>query len=138
MTSINERVLTIGRLCQSTGVKLETIRYYERIKLMPSPRRTKSGHRAYEETDSHRLKFIRRARELGFGIGDIRALLTLAEPQNVSCADVRKIASAHLEIIRAKLNYLVKLEHILSEVVNSCSDEATAACPVIDMLNAAR
>jgi MerR family mercuric resistance operon transcriptional regulator len=88
------RGLTIGRLADAAGVNLETIRYYERIKLMPRPGRTRGGHRVYEAEHIRRLVFIRRARELGFGIGDIRALLALAEPKRISCDKVRAIASA--------------------------------------------
>jgi DNA-binding transcriptional MerR regulator len=75
------QALTNGRLAEAAGVNLETVRYYERIGLMPSPDRTTGGHRAYEPEHVRRLTFIRRVRDLGFGIGDIRALLALAEPE---------------------------------------------------------
>ena len=74
--------LTIGRLAAAAGVNLETVRYYERIKLMPPPARTASGHRVYEAAHIQRLAFIRRARELGFSIEEVRALLALAEPNS--------------------------------------------------------
>jgi len=86
--------LTIGKLAATAGVNLETVRYYERIKLMPMPARTSSGHRTYEEGHIRRLAFIRRARELGFSIEQIRALLALAEPSRASCTEVREIAIA--------------------------------------------
>jgi len=128
------RGLPIGRLAAAAGVNLETIRYYERIKLMPPPARTPGGHRSYEESHVRRLMFIRRARELGFGIGEIRALLALAAPGRVSCAKVRKIAEAHLAEIRAKLADLSKLEGILAATVSKCSGEPAPPCPVLDML----
>jgi MerR family mercuric resistance operon transcriptional regulator len=130
--------LTIGRLAAAAGVGVETIRYYERIELMPRPQRTESGHRAYEAAHLRRLAFIRRARELGFGIEDIRALLALAEPSRASCAQVKEIARTHLDDVRAKLVDLAKLEQILSDTVSRCSGGTVPTCPVLDMLDVAR
>ena len=124
---------TIGQLAAAAGVNLETVRYYERIKLMPPPARTTSGYRAYEEGQVRRLAFIRRARELGFGIEQIRALLALSELEG-SCADVQEIAQAHLRDVRAKLVDLAKLEHILAETAAHCSGGRAPSCPVLDML----
>ncbi|CAJ0848959.1 hypothetical protein AMST5_00054 [freshwater sediment metagenome] len=131
------QVLTIGRLAAAAGVNLETVRYYERVGLMPPPGRTASGHRAYEATHIRRLAFIRRARELGFSIEEIRALLALAEPSRASCAQVREIARTHLDNVRAKLADLTKLEGILSETIDSCSGDPAPSCPVLDMLGGA-
>ncbi len=127
--------LTIGRLAATAGVNLETVRYYERIGLMPPPARTASGHRAYEPGHVRRLAFIRRARELGFSIEDIRALLGLAELSRASCAEVREIAQAHLDEVRAKLADLSKLEQILAGTVAQCSGDRTPSCPVLEMLS---
>ncbi|MEK4031783.1 helix-turn-helix domain-containing protein [Methylocystis sp. IM2] len=132
------QALTIGKLATAAGVNLETVRYYERIGLMPKPARTNSGHRAYEEAHVRRLAFIRRARELGFGIEDIRALLALAAPAGGSCAEVQAIAQAHLDEVRAKLADLAKLERILALTVASCSGELAPLCPVLDMLDAGK
>jgi MerR family mercuric resistance operon transcriptional regulator len=132
------RGLTIGKLAEATGVNLETIRYYERIKLMPPPDRTQGGHRAYETAHLRRLAFIRRARELGFSIEEIRALLALAIPDNASCAKVREIAEVHLGDVRAKLADLARLERILADTVAQCSGESSPPCPVLDMLDAGR
>lgn len=126
--------LTIGRLAAATGVNLETVRYYERIELMPPPARTASGHRAYEQEHVRRLAFIRRARELGFSIEQIRALLALAEPSRVSCAEVREIARTHLDEVRAKLADLARLEGILAATIVQCSGDPAPSCPVLDML----
>ncbi len=131
------RGITIGRLAEAAGVNLETVRYYESIKLMPPPARTGAGHRAYDPAHVQRLRFIRHARELGFGIDAIRALLMLTEPGHRSCAEVREVASAHLEEVRAKLAHLTRLEGILSETISRCSGEPTPACPVLDMLDEA-
>lgn len=126
--------LTIGRLASAAGVNFETVRYYERIGLMPPPARTASGHRAYEHAHLRRLAFIRRSRELGFSIEDIRTLLALAEPPQVSCAEVKEIAQAHLNDVRAKLADLTKLEHILAATISQCSSSPHLSCPVLDML----
>lgn len=128
--------LTIGRLAAAAGVNLETVRYYERIGLMPKPARTAGGHRAYEEAHIRRLAFIRRARELGFAIEDIRALLALAEPARGSCTEVRGIAQAHLDEVRAKLADLGRLERILAETVAGCLGDGTPSCAVLDALGA--
>ncbi len=126
--------LTIGQLAAAAGVNVETVRYYERIKLMPPPARTASGYRAYEEGHIRRLAFIRRARELGFSIEQIRALLALAEPSRISCAEVRDIARAHLDDVRLKLADLARLENILADTISRCSDDPAPSCPVLDML----
>lgn len=130
------RGLSIGQLAAAAGVNLETVRYYERIGLMPPPARTGGGHRSYDPVHVQRLAFIRHARALGFGIEDIRTLLALASPGHRSCAEVRDIASAHLSEVRTKLAHLARLEHILSETIDQCSGAPTPACPVLDMLDA--
>ena len=95
--------LSIGRLAALTGVHLETIRYYERIGLMPEPARTDGSHRVYFDAHRQRLAFVQRARKLGFSIEDIRALLALSEPDRRCCGDVERIAAAHLQNVRAKI-----------------------------------
>ena len=131
------RRLTIGRLAALSGVNLETIRYYERIGLMPEPGRTEGGHRAYEAAHRQRLTFIRRARELGFGIAEIRTLLDLAEPQRRTCDEVRGVAAAHLEDVRSKLADLARLEAVLADTIGRCDRTGAApSCPVLEMLEA--
>lgn len=125
---------SIGELSRRTGVHIETIRYYEKIGMLPAPPRTESGRRVYGPSQARTLAFIGRARELGFGINDIRALLALAEPRHVSCAQVREIAAAHLGGIRAKLADLKRLEKILSQTIARCTEGPTPACPILDML----
>lgn len=126
--------LTIGRLAELTGVHLETVRYYERIGLMPEPGRTAGGYRSYDSTHARRLSFIRRARELGFSIEEIKALLALAEPVQSSCAEVRTLTMSHLDDVRAKISDLRRLESILAKTVDRCSEAKTPTCPVLDML----
>lgn len=122
-------------MAELAGVHLETIRYYERIGLMPEPGRTSGGYRSYGAAHARRLAFIRRARELGFGIEEIKALLALAEPGQASCAEVRALTMTHLDAVRAKISDLRRLENILAETVAQCSGTKTPACPVLDMLN---
>jgi MerR family mercuric resistance operon transcriptional regulator len=130
------RGITIGQLAKAAGVNLETVRYYERIQLMPRPNRTEGGHRAYDSEHIRRLAFIRRARELGFGIQNIRALLAAVEAGHRSCAEVREIASTHLAEVQAKLTDLARLEKILADTISRCSGDQSPACPVFDMLDA--
>lgn len=132
------RGLTIGKLAETAAVNLETVRYYERIGLMPEPGRTAGGHRSYGREHARRLTFIRRARELGFSIEEIRTLLDLAEPGHTSCAEVKIVASSHLEQVRAKLDDLAKLERILTETIKRCSGQPSPTCPVLDMLDTDR
>lgn len=132
------RGLSIGALSHQTGVNIETIRYYEKIELMRAPPRTRGGHRTYEPEHVNRLRFIRRARDLGFGIEEIRALLTLSAGGANSCAQARDIAAVHLADVRAKLEDLAKLEAILSNTIAQCDarcgDGAAPSCPVFETL----
>jgi len=138
ITSSRGESLSIGELSKRSGVNIETIRYYERIKMLPTPARTASGRRVYGPAETRILAFIRRSRELGFTLQEIRAMLALGGPERAPCADVHKIASAHLASVRHKLSDLAKLEAILAETVAQCSDGATPDCPVLDILDAGR
>lgn len=132
------RTLTIAKLARASGVHLETVRYYERIGLMPAPARTPSGYRNYGPDHVRRLSFIRRAREIGFGIGEMEELLTLAEPGRASCAEVQELTTTHLDEVHAKIADLQRLERILTSALARCSGETTPACPVLDMLGSAQ
>jgi MerR family transcriptional regulator, mercuric resistance operon regulatory protein len=125
---------TIGELSRRSGVHIETIRYYEKIGMLPAPPRTPGGRRVYGPMETRTLTFIRRARELGFSLDEIRALLALGEPGTASCSDVCAVATCHLEAIRAKIADLKKLETLLSETVTRCSGEDVLECAVLDAL----
>lgn len=125
--------LTIGKLSDHTGVKIETIRYYEKIGLMPPPPRTPGGHRVYPAALAERLSFIRRGRELGFSLDDIRALLGLAD-RRPSCAQVYAITAAHLDVIRDKIADLRKLERTLARVAKECDRSERPDCAIIKTL----
>jgi MerR family mercuric resistance operon transcriptional regulator len=130
--------MPIGALSRLTGVNIETIRYYERIKMLPAPLRTASGRRAYGLHEARTLAFIRRSRELGFSLDEIRALLRLGGSEKASCREVRDIATHRLEDIRAKLADLKKLERLLAKTVARCSGKTAPDCPVLDILDIRR
>jgi MerR family transcriptional regulator, mercuric resistance operon regulatory protein len=127
--------ISIGELSRLTGVNIETIRYYEKIKMLPAPPRTEGGHRIYGSVEARILTFIRRSRELGFAIEEIRALLDLGGPGQASCGEVREIAAHHLEDIRAKIVDLRKLERLLATTIAKCSGKKVPDCPMIDILD---
>jgi MerR family mercuric resistance operon transcriptional regulator len=130
--------MSIGALSRLTGVNIETIRYYERIKMLPAPPRTASGRRVYGPHEARILAFIRRSRELGFSLDQIRTLLRLGGPEKASCREVREIAAHHLEDIRAKLGDLKKLERLLAKTVARCTGKMAPDCPVLDILDIQR
>jgi MerR family mercuric resistance operon transcriptional regulator len=117
------------------GVNIETIRYYERTKVLPAPPRTESGRRVYRKTDVRTLAFLKRARELGFSLDDIRTLLRLGGPEKASCREVRQIATHHLDDIRSKIGDLRKLERLLAKTVAQCTGTTAPDCPVLDILD---
>jgi len=130
--------LPIGELSRRTSVNIETIRYHERIKMLPTPARTEGGRRVYGPNELRTLAFIRRARELGFSLDDIRTLLNLGAPGQASCADVREIAAHHLDHIRAKISDLKKLERLLAKTIAQCSGNKVPDCPVVEILDVKR
>jgi MerR family mercuric resistance operon transcriptional regulator len=140
MRSVGSRpraALSIGELSQETGVNIETIRYYERIKMLPAPPRTASGRRIYGPSETRNLTFIRRSRELGFTLSEIRALLALAGNNGKNtCAEVRQLAAGHLADIRAKIADLRAMASVLSDAVRRCDAGELPGCPLIDALSA--
>ena len=138
ITSSRAENFPIGELSKHSGVNIETIRYYERIKMLPAPPRTASGRRVYRTTDLRILAFIRRSRELGFSLVEIRALLRLGAPGMASCSEVKEVAAHHLEDIRSKLGDLKKLERLLARTVARCSGKAAPDCPILDILDIQR
>ncbi|MCB4823074.1 MerR family transcriptional regulator [Roseicella aerolata] len=126
----------IGELSRRSGVNIETVRYYEKIALLPPPPRTEGGHRLYPDDYAKRLTFIRRGRELGFTLDEIRNLLGLVEGGH-SCGEVREAALAHVEDIRRKIADLRRMEKLLSETAARCAGGAAPACPIIGALGSA-
>jgi MerR family transcriptional regulator, mercuric resistance operon regulatory protein len=128
---------TIGELASLSGVRVETIRYFERIGLLARPNRTVGGHRLFSAADLDRLNFVRRAREMGFSQAEVRVLLSLSAAEVIACGEVKAIAEKHLGMIRQKIHDLRELEKSLSSTVAQCTGGKVAECPVIEGISAA-
>jgi len=126
--------MAIGKLARATGTKAETIRYYERIGLLPPPARTSANYRSYGPADLARLSFIRRARGLGFSIEQVAALLELANCSDKSCEAVDAMAKEQLADIQAKIADLSALRRQLGELVGQCRKGTIAECLILDAL----
>lgn len=126
--------LTIGDLGKATNTRVETIRYYERAGLLPKPARTDGNYRSYGHTELGRLSFIRRARDLGFSLDEVRALLRLADERKGDCAAVDEIAQAHLREVDRKIADLTALRRELKAVIKSCQGGIVADCRIIEAL----
>jgi len=130
--------MQIGELSKRTGCNIETIRYYERIALLPAPARSAARYRVYGAGDVRRLVFVRRARELGFTLDAVRALLALSDDDgSAACAQVRRLAASHLAEVRAKIADLQAMEFVLADAVQRCVAGELPGCPIIDALSAA-
>lgn len=129
------RSQTIGALSKATACQVETIRFYERIGLLPAPKRSPGGYRLYGGAHVTRLTFIRRARELGFSLDEIRTMLRLADERERPCAEVRVVASAHLHDVRAKIADLREMERVLRATVARCARGTGSDCPLIEALS---
>ncbi len=129
----NDR-LTIGKVAEQTGCHIETIRYYEKEDLLPPPGRSAGGHRLYTSDLIERLVFIRRSRELGFSMQEIRELLSVVDGRQVSCERVKNLADTHLKDIRSKISDLRRMETTLRELSNQCSGDDVPECPIIEAL----
>ena len=127
-------VLTIGDLSKATGVKVETIRYYEQIGLLPAPARTSGNFRAYSAKHLGRLSFIRRARDLGFTLDQVRELLSLSDQKRRSCEAVDVIARQHLADVDRKIEDLTALRDELSSLIEQCGCGTIADCRIIEAL----
>jgi MerR family mercuric resistance operon transcriptional regulator len=129
--------IQIGELSHRSGCNIETIRYYERIGLLPPPARSASRYRLYDDGSVRRLSFVRRARELGFSLDEVRTLLALSSEQNRdACAEVRDVAASHLADVRAKIADLRAMERVLADAVRSCDVGEVLGCPLLDALSA--
>ena len=127
--------LTIGRIAQSAGVAIDTIRFYEREGLLPEPRRRPSGYREYDQATVSRLRFIRRAKDLGFTLDEIRELLALSADRHVGVEGVRERAAARLLAIDERIAELQRVRDGLSELVDACPGHgAPEDCPILKAL----
>ena len=123
-----------AELALRTGCNLETVRYYEKVGLLPEPPRTTGGYRSYDASYERRLRFVLRARELGFSLDEIRELLRLVDELDQPCAEARAVAAAHLDDVRAKIADLKRMERVLKNVVAQCADGTREDCPLIETL----
>ena len=129
--------IAVGEFSRRTGCNIETIRYYERIGLLPKPRREKGGRfRRYDRDDVARLRFIRGARQLGFTLDEVRALLrgALGDGEDVR-TEARGIAAAHVAGIRAKIADLQAMERVLTDAICECDGGQRPRCPLIEVLS---
>jgi len=125
----------IGELARRTGSNIETIRYYERVGLLPPPAR-RGRYRLYGDEDVGRLAFVRRARQLGFTLDEVRALLRLSEGTGDACAGARELAVRHLAEVRGKIRDLLAMENALASAVQQCESGEQPDCPLITALSA--
>lgn len=130
------RSLTIGQLAKKARVNVETVRYYERRGLIPKPPRRDSGYRQYSQDTVARIKFIKRAKELGFSLMEISELLYLRVDPDTSCGDVKRRAEVKIADIKEKIRALQKVKKALTKLVVLCSGQGpTSECPIMEILD---
>lgn len=127
-------MLSIGTLAKRTGTKVQTIRYYEQIGLLPEPGRTAGGQRRYGDAELDRLAFVRHARQLGFSLEAIRELLDLSDHPDQSCHDADSIARRQLKQVEQRIARLDALRTELRRMIHECSGGNTADCKVLEVL----
>jgi MerR family mercuric resistance operon transcriptional regulator len=125
-----------GSLAKHTGVNIETIRYYEKIGLMPNPSRSAGGHRIYNQSHLKRLFFIRRSRQLGFTLKEIRELLELVDGGEYTCAEIRNRTTTHLVDVTRKISDLQKIQRTLETMASKCDGSLVPNCQIVDELYA--
>lgn len=128
------RTLTRGELARSTGCNLETVRYYEKVGLLPEPPRAANGYRMYDAAHEKRLRFVLRGRALGFEIVEIRGLLALMAGGHQTCAEVKARTDRHLADIHAKIADLQRMAAVLTRTAAQCSGDMVPDCPIIEAL----
>jgi MerR family mercuric resistance operon transcriptional regulator len=128
--------LTIGEVAKLTGIGVETVRFYEREGLLEEPERRPSGYRQFDERIVTRLRFIRRAKELGFTLKEIKELLSLKLDPSTTCADVKSRAEVKIENIEERIRTLQRMKHALAKLTKACSGRGrTSDCPILDALD---
>ncbi len=125
---------SIGEAAELSGISAKMIRYYESMGLMPEPSRTEAGYRRYEENDIHNLRFILRARDLGFSVKQIRELLDLWRDRDRASSEVKALASGHLVELRRKLREMEMMVDTLQHLVKNCHGDDRPDCPILGEL----
>lgn len=133
-TADSDRARSIGELGKQTGTKVQTIRYYEQIGLLPAPARTAGNQRSYTQAHADRLGFVRHSRELGFSLDAIRTLLDLSDDPNRSCEQADRIARRHLQEVNARIESLAVLKAELERMIRQCRRGKIADCRIIKVL----
>jgi Cu(I)-responsive transcriptional regulator len=126
--------MNIGQAAIASGISAKMIRYYESIELIPAPGRSESGYRHYGPPEIHRLQFIRRARDLGFGFNQVRELLKLWTDQQRSSADVKALALAQIDHLEVRARELQQMLKVLHDLVELCDGDNRPNCPIIEEL----
>ncbi|MCD1618104.1 helix-turn-helix domain-containing protein [Salipiger marinus] len=127
-------MLSIGTLAKRTGTKVQTVRYYEQIGLMPEPGRTDGGQRRYGAAELDRLAFIRHSRDLGFPLEAIRELLDLSDSPEKSCAQIDAVAQRQLKAVEARIARLQSLKAELQRMISECHSDRVADCRILEVL----
>lgn len=128
--------MNIGEAAAATGVSAKMIRYYESIQLIQPGKRTEANYRTYGEKDLHNLRFIKRARTLGFSLDQIRELLSLWQDSKRASADVKAIAQAHVAELQTRIEELTEMRDTLSHLAQVCSGDDRPDCPILQGLAA--
>ncbi|MDN3518114.1 helix-turn-helix domain-containing protein [Aquisalimonas lutea] len=126
--------MRIGQLAGESGCQVETIRYYERIGVLPPAARESNNYRVYDDGHRRRLLFIRRMRDLGFSLDEVRALLRMIDGGTYTCAEVQALGREHLAAVRDKIADLRRVEHALADLVGQCSGADTPDCSMLEAL----
>lgn len=130
--------VNIGQAAAASGVNAKMIRHYESIGLIPKSRRTDSGYRIYGEDDVHSLRFIRRARDLGFSMKEIKRLMSLWRNRSRSSAEVKALAKAHIDELELKIRELKSMSDALKHLASNCHGDARPQCPILDELSGSK
>ena len=125
--------MNIGQAARASGVSAKMIRYYEQIGLVPPAARTGAGYRDYSDSDVHVLRFVRQARDLGFPVADIANLLSLWRDQTRHSAEVRQIASAHVETLERKIREMQEMVDTLRDLIGACHGDQRPDCPILNL-----
>jgi len=128
----------VGQIAEIVGINIETLRYYEKIKLIPKPKRKEfSSYRIYDDNDLTRLTFIKRAKELGFTLKEIKELLDLKIESTATCGDIKHLAEHKLTDIENRIKDLLKMKKVLTKLVHQCINEevSTDDCPILEVID---